>query len=113
MLTEQSYAVALALYLSTGLLASVLVYRFWLKGRGLVLRRLVLGGMLGLLLAPAYPSAEAETLAPALIVAVFNLLFVGGWSSAKGAFTVLAMAGAFGMVLFAASALVATSRRTH
>jgi hypothetical protein len=113
MLTAQSYAIALALYLSAGLLASVLVYRFWLGGQSLLLRRLVLGAMFGLLLAPAYPSAEAETLAPALIVAVFNLLFVGGWSSAKGAFTVLAMAGAFGMVLFAASALVATSRRTH
>jgi hypothetical protein len=49
----------------------------------------------GLLMVPAPPQESAETLAPALVVAVFNTLFGEGWASAVPAVASLlvAMAG--------------------
>ena len=111
MLTPQSYGLALSLYVLAALVASVFVYRHWLRHVGPLVRRAVIGAMLGILIAPALPAPDAETLAPALIVAVFNLAFVGGWSSAKGAFIVLALAGALGIVAGAGTMLVSRLRR--
>lgn len=111
MLTPQSYGIALSLYVLAALMASMLVYRHWLPRIGPLGRRALIGAMLGILIAPALPAPEAETLAPALIVAVFNLAFVGGWSSAKGAFFVLALAGSLGSVAGAGTMLVSRLRR--
>ncbi len=111
MLTPQSYGVALSLYVLAAILASTLVYRHWLRRIGPLAQRAVIGAMLGILIAPALPAPDAETLAPALIVAVFNLAFVGGWSSAKGAFIVLALAGSLGIVAGAGTMLVSRLRR--
>ena len=106
MLTPLSYGIALSLYILAALVASVFVYRHCLKSAGPLARRILIGAMLGVLISPALPASDAETLAPALIVAVFNLAFVGGWSSAKGAFTVLALAGTLGMLAGAGTTVV-------
>ena len=111
MLTPHSYGIALSLYVLAALMASILVYRHWLRHVSPLAQRAVIGAMLGILIAPALPAPGAETLAPALIVAVFNLAFVGGWSSAKGAFIVLALAGLLGIVAGAGTILVFRLRR--
>ncbi len=72
MLSESSYHLAMGVYLAAGLLAA-LVFMLWA-------RKLVGGawafalGLLAaaLLLTPAWQGADAETLAPALIVAGFE-----------------------------------------
>ena len=82
MLTTQSYLVALALYWSAAIGGIWLLRRLWFSdhiGRGAAA---LLGAMAGLLLAPAFPGEDSETVAPALIVVVFNALFGEGVASA-------------------------------
>ena len=82
MLTTQSYLVALALYWSAAIGGIWLLRRLWFSGdigRGAAA---LLGAMAGLLLAPAFPGEDSETVAPALIVVVFNALFGEGVVSA-------------------------------
>lgn len=84
MLTETSYTTAMAIYLGAASCLLVAV-ALWLNGRwrpawiGLVV---LLGG--ALLLTPAYPQDGVDTLAPALIVAVFQL-FTQGLDAAEHA----------------------------
>lgn len=99
MLTSQSYFGAFVLYIMAALIAIWLFSR-WLPGswpRGL--RWAIYGLLAGLLLTPALPSESATTLAPALIVVVFNALFGEGWASAVPAAAVLLVAMAGGCVL--------------
>ena len=82
MLTTQSYLVALALYWIAAIGGIWLLRRLWFSddiGRGAAA---LLGAMAGLLLAPAFPGEDSETVAPALIVVVFNALFGEGVASA-------------------------------
>ncbi|GAB3271991.1 hypothetical protein [Parahaliea aestuarii] len=76
MLNEQSYHIAMAAYLGAAVLALVL-FAFWLRKswRPAWIGLVVLLGA-ALLLTPAFPEAGVETLAPALIVAVFQWLTV-------------------------------------
>ncbi len=72
MLTEQSYQLAMAAYLGSALLALVL-FAWWLRK---VWRPAWIGFVFlvgaALLMTPAYPEAGVSTMAPALVVAVFQ-----------------------------------------
>lgn len=82
MLTTQSYVMAFAVWwLSAAVGIAVLVR--WLPDRWPSwLRWGLLGLLAGLLMVPAAPQETADTLAPALVVAVFNTLFGEGWAQA-------------------------------
>jgi hypothetical protein len=95
MLTTQSYIVAFAVWWLAALVGLAVLLRWvphrwpaWLRWGGM-------GLLAGLLMVPAPPQESAETLAPALVVAVFNTLFGEGWASAVPAVASLlvAMAG--------------------
>jgi hypothetical protein len=75
-LSDESYHIALAAYLGSGLLA-LLLMAWWLRGhwRPAWINLLVLLGA-ALLLTPAYPEQGVTTMAPALIVAVFQWLTI-------------------------------------
>ena len=82
MLTTQSYVVAFAVWWLSAVFGIALLAR-WLPGRWPVgFRWATLGMLAGLLMVPAAPQEAAETLAPALVVAVFNTLFGEGWAQA-------------------------------
>lgn len=76
MLNDQSYHVAMAAYLGAAVLA-LMLFGYWLRNswRPAWICLVVLCGA-ALLLTPAYPDAEVETFAPALIVAVFQWLTI-------------------------------------
>ena len=91
MLTDTSYFYAVSIYLAFGfLLAFLLVYfsRNWLspllKGPGFLI-------FLGIFLVPAYPAEGIETMAPALVVAVFQF-FIFGFDAASHAIRPLGLA---------------------
>jgi hypothetical protein len=71
MLTTGSYLLAMASYLAAGALALVLL-AWWLRRWPLLASWLCFSGA-ALLLLPAYPEPGMETLAPALVVAAFQL----------------------------------------
>jgi len=73
-LNDQTYHVAMAAYLGAAVLA-LLLFAYWLRNswRPAWIGLVVLCGA-ALLLTPAYPDAEVESFAPALIVAVFQWL---------------------------------------
>lgn len=82
MLTTQSYVIALLLYWGAAIGGVWLLKRLWFAvdlGRGAAA---MLGGIAGLLLAPAFPGEGVEILAPALIIVIFNILFGEGMASA-------------------------------
>ena len=60
MLTPQSYGLALLIYVLAALVASVFVYRHWLRHAGPLARRAVIGAMLGILIAPALPGRTSR-----------------------------------------------------
>ena len=98
MLTETSYLYAIYTYVGAAVLALLwlgwwLSY-YWRPGPVLVV---VLVGA-GLLLTPAYPGDSAETLAPALIVAGFQI-FTDGVEAAEHALTPLATFSGIGLGL--------------
>lgn len=75
MLTETGYLVAIAIYLTAGL-CTCLVGARWLSSRRGWRMGLFLTGA-ALLLTPAFPVPGADTLAPASIVAGFQLATAG------------------------------------
>ena len=82
MLTTASYLAAMLLYWVAAIIGLVLMRRLWFT---LPLRPAggaVLGLIGGLLLAPAFPGPEIQSMAPALIIVVFNTLFGEGAASA-------------------------------
>jgi hypothetical protein len=103
MLTSQSYVVAMLCYTGAGLISLVLIHRFWLAPLPEGYRRLLTGLLAALLLTPVMPGPEAGSLAPALIVALFNAAFLDGWSSARHAVWVLLTSSAGCMILAALS----------
>ena len=77
MLSESSYLFAISTYVSAAI-AALLCLVWWLRKRwhpGWLVLIFLLGA--ALLLTPAYPSAGITTLAPALIVAGFQILTHG------------------------------------
>jgi hypothetical protein len=76
-LTESGYLWALIVYIASALFALVLFNLWFLKGRSLALRVLLSFPLAALLFTPAYIEPDAETFAPALIVAAFQWLSQG------------------------------------
>ncbi len=98
MATDQSYFIALAIYCGSAVLALAALF-FWLRRSWRpVWRWLLLLTGLALLLTPAYPYEGVDTLAPALIVAAFQLLTAGP-EAAQHALRPLAAALALALVL--------------
>ena len=76
MLTESSYQWALTAYQLSAVLALVLMNIWLLSKRSAALRVFLTLPLAALLLTPAYIEAQAETMAPALIVAAFQWLSI-------------------------------------
>lgn len=77
MLDEQSYITAIYVYLGSA--GVFLLYLAWWLGRHWNASWTTLAVLLmaALLLTPAYPKADADTMAPALIVAIFQITTMG------------------------------------
>lgn len=98
MLTEASYHTAIYAYTGAALIALLLLV-WWLRrswGRGW--RLLLLLGGAALLLTPAYPQEGVDTVAPALVVAAFQIL-TDGVDSAMHALRPLGVMLALAVVL--------------
>ena len=105
MLTAESYFIATTIYLLAGFFTVFFAYH-WLGGfLSLRWQRVLSAAALALLLTPAPATIGAETLAPAFIVGVFDLLFNGGWQVAQPALLNLGAA-----LLLAVSAALWLSR---
>lgn len=76
MLTESSYHWALLVYQLSAVLALVLMNVWLLSRHSAALRIFLTLPVAALLLTPAYIEAQAETMAPALVVAAFQWLSV-------------------------------------
>ena len=98
MLSESSYL--MAIYVYTGAACGLLLCLAWWLGRhwraGWVALVVLLAA--ALLLTPAYPKADVDTFAPALIVAGFQL-FTEGYAAAEHALRPLAYMSALAVVL--------------
>ncbi len=113
MLTVQSYGIAMGIYLFAAVVAMAAAYRYWLGALPLMARRALIGLLAGLLMAPAYPGPKVQTLAPALVVALFNGLFGEGWVSAVPALATLAVACGAGILLAAGSVFVFNVKKVN
>ena len=82
MLTIQSYLTAMLIYWVAAVIGVVLMRRLWFATPLTPLGGIMLGLIAGVLLAPAFPGPEVQSMAPALIVVVFNSLFGEGFESA-------------------------------
>jgi len=82
MLTTQSYLIAMLLYVLAAGVGVILLRRLWFSAPLTRASGMLLGAIAGALLAPAFPGAEVDTMAPALITVVFNGLFGEGVESA-------------------------------
>ena len=81
MLTVQSYLTAIMLYWAAAIIGLFLMRRLWFGTPLTSLGGATLGLIGGILLAPAFPSPEVHSMAPALIIVVFNTLFGSGIES--------------------------------
>ena len=82
MLTIQSYLTAMLIYWVVAVIGILLMRKLWFVTPLTSFGGLTLGLMGGVLLVPALPGPEAQSMAPALIVVVFNSLFGEGLESA-------------------------------
>ena len=98
MLSEESYHLALYVYL--GAAGAILLLLAWWLGRawGATWALLVVLLSAALLLTPAYPNAQVDTLAPAVVVAAFQFL-TDGPEAAEHATRPLAITCASALVL--------------
>ena len=93
MLDESSYLTAIYLYVGSA--SVLLIYLAWWLRRHWSASWVALVVLLlaSLLLTPAYPKAAVDTMAPALIVAVFELLTVGSEGTSEALRPIIFMAG--------------------
>jgi len=110
LLTTTAYITACVIYVVAALVATVVMYRFWLITLPASVARVLAGLLTGLLVVPAQPSAGSETLAPALVVAIFNALFGDGWPTARQAVVLLGVAGSLGALLGGLAVLLPSKR---
>jgi len=82
MLTTQSFIVAVCAYGLAALVGLAMIRRLWFQRSASLASSVGMGLIGGLLLTPAYPSSEAASIAPALIVVIFNALFGDGLAAA-------------------------------
>ncbi|TDG13748.1 hypothetical protein E2F43_09535 [Seongchinamella unica] len=110
MLSESSYLTAIYVYCGSAIMV-VLCLAWWLGRRwpnGWVALLVLLAA--ALLLTPAYPSPEAETMAPAAVVAAFQLATEGP-DSARHAIKPLAYSCGLAVVLAALLRLTVLRQR--
>ena len=99
MLTTQSFIVAVCAYGLAALLGLAMIRRLWCQRAASLASSVAMGLIGGLLLTPAYPSSEAASIAPALIVVIFNALFGDGIAAALQPALWLAAGGLSGALL--------------
>ena len=109
MLSESSYLAAIYVYVGAAC-ALLLCLLWWLRKWGAGWIALVVLLAAALLLTPAYPKAGVATLAPALIVAGFQL-FTEGYEAAEHALRPLAFMSAAAVVLALLLRLLVFRRR--
>ncbi len=110
MMTTTSYLLALTMYWLAAGLGCRLLYLLWFRRFSPYWSAAMTGLMAGILLAPAYATGDANTLAPALITGLFNLLFAGGVEAATGAFLMLFVGALVGVLAGVLSVRLSTSR---
>ena len=99
MLTTESYLIAMAVYWAAALIGLPLMRRLWFAKPMTRAGGAVLGLLAGVLLAPAFPGPDVSSMAPALIVVLFNTLFGDGFESALAAAMWLLVASFGGMLI--------------
>ena len=82
MLTIQSYLIAMLIYWVVAVIGVVLMRRLWFATPLTLFGGATLGAIGSVLLVPAFPAPEVQSMAPALIIVVFNTLFGEGCESA-------------------------------
>ena len=82
MLTIQSYLVGMLVYWGAALFGLILLRRLWFGESLTRAGGALLGLLAGLLLMPAFPRPEVATMAPALVVVIFNSLWGDGLEAA-------------------------------
>ena len=83
MLTIQSYLTAMLIYWVAAVIGVVLMRRLWFATQLTPFGGITLGLIGGVLLVPAFPASEIQSMAPALIIVVFNALFGEGLQAAE------------------------------
>ena len=99
MLTTQSFIVAVLSYGLAALVGLAMIRRLWVQRSASLASSVGMGLIGGLLLTPAYPSSEATSIAPALLVVIFNALFGDGLAAALQPALWLAAGGLAGALL--------------
>jgi hypothetical protein len=110
MMTTTSYLFALIIYWLAAVVGCRLLYVMVFRHLSPMWSGSTTGLVAGLLLVPSYAAADVNTLAPALITGVFNLLFAGGMEAAIGAFLMLALGAVLGVIVGLITARQSTSR---
>ena len=82
MMTIQSYLTAMLIYWVVAVIGVVLMRRLWFAKSLTLFGGMILGLIAGALLVPAFPVPDVNSMAPALIIVVFNTLFGEGFQSA-------------------------------
>ena len=110
MMTTTSYLFALVIYWLAAGVGCRLLYVTVFRHLSPMWSGATTGLVAGLLLVPSYAAADANTLAPALITGVFNLLFAGGMEVAVGAFLMLSLGAVVGVIVGIVTIRLSTSR---
>ena len=110
MMTTTSYLFALIIYWVAAGVGCRLLYVTFFRHLSPIWSGATTGLIAGLLLVPSYAAADANTLAPALITSVFNLLFAGGMEAALGPFLMLSLGAVVGIVVGMITVRLSTSR---
>ena len=82
MLTTQSYLLGMLIYWGAALFGLILLRWLWFGESLTRAGGALLGLLAGSLLMPAFPGPEVATMAPALVVVIFNSLFGDGLEAA-------------------------------
>ena len=110
MMTTTSYLFGLIVYWLAAGVGCRLLYVMVFRHLPRLWSGATTGLLAGLLLAPSYAAVDANTLAPALITGVFNLLFAGGMEAALGPFLMLALGAVVGVIVGIITLRVSMSR---
>jgi hypothetical protein len=110
MMTTTSYLFALIIYWAAAGVGCRLLYVMLFRSLSAAWSGVTTGLVAGLLLVPSYAATDANTLAPALITGVFNLLFAGGIEAAMGPFLMLSLGAVMGVVIGFITVRLSTSR---
>ena len=110
MMTTTSYLFALIIYWLAACVGCRLLYVMVFRHLSPMWSGATTGIVAGLLLVPSYAAVDANTLAPALIVGVFNLLFAGGIDAALGPLLMLSLGAVVGVIAGIITVRLSTSR---